>query len=61
MKPYYCNRSDIIHYWHGGNALSYLLINPQGEFSMVKLGPNIEAGEQLQLIVTGGNGTYLRL
>ena len=48
------NRSDIIHYWHAGSALNYLLINLQGEFTTAVLGPNIAEGEQLQLIVPGG-------
>lgn len=49
------NCSDIAHYWHAGSALDYLLISPQGEFSTVTLGPDIAAGEQLQLIVPGGH------
>ena len=48
------NRSDIVHYWHSGHALTYYLINPEGEFSRVKLGPNINDGDRLQLIVPGG-------
>lgn len=48
------NQSDIIHYWHGGSALSYLLIDQHGNLSRPSLGPNLDAGEQLQLIVPGG-------
>jgi predicted cupin superfamily sugar epimerase len=48
------NRSDIVHYWHSGHSLTYLLIDPEGEFSKVVLGPNVTDGEELQLIVPGG-------
>jgi predicted cupin superfamily sugar epimerase len=48
------NQSDIVHYWHSGNSLKYLLIGPEGQFETFILGPNIEAGEQLQMLVAGG-------
>lgn len=48
------NRSEILHVWQGGNALSYLLIDPQGHIARHRLGPNLAAGEQLQLLVPGG-------
>jgi predicted cupin superfamily sugar epimerase len=46
------NQSDIIHYWHGGEALRYWLIDPQGELSSRMLGPGEK--QQLQLLVPGG-------
>jgi predicted cupin superfamily sugar epimerase len=46
------NQSDIIHYWHGGEALRYWLIDPQGKLSSPTLGPGEE--QQLQLLVPGG-------
>lgn len=46
------NQSDIIHYWHGGEALRYWLIDPQGKLSSPVLGPEEE--QQLQLLVPGG-------
>lgn len=48
------NRSDIIHYWHVGQALTYHLIDTQGNYCRVTLGPNLQAGQQLQLLVPGG-------
>ena len=54
------NQSDIVHYWHAGSALRYFLISPQGEFSIVKLGPaavetgNNNAAVQWQLTVPAG-------
>ncbi len=51
---FHCNRSDIIHYWHRGWPLTYYLIDPQGALHTAVLGPDLEAGEQLQLMVPGG-------
>lgn len=48
------NRSDILHFWQGGCALHYTLIAPDGEISHPILGPNIAAGESLQMLVPGG-------
>lgn len=48
------NKSDIVHYFHCGHALTYLIIHPNGEFETVKLGSNIEKNEFPQLIVKGG-------
>lgn len=48
------NRSDIMHYWHAGGALRYWLITPNGELRNIVLGPDLAAGEQLQLLVPGG-------
>ena len=30
------NKSDIIHYFHGGSALTYLIIYPNGELKKFK-------------------------
>lgn len=48
------NRSDIMHYWHQGHSLTYYLIEADGSLRTVVLGPNLEQGEQLQLLVPGG-------
>jgi predicted cupin superfamily sugar epimerase len=48
------NRSDILHYYHLGAPLSYYLIHPDGTLETVVLGPDIAAGERLQLAVPGG-------
>ncbi len=48
------NQSDIMHYFHMGSAITYLIIDPQGRLEKVKLGTNLAAGEQLQLLVKGG-------
>lgn len=48
------NRSDILHFWQGGSSLRYTLISPSGELKQKVMGPNIGAGEQLQILVPGG-------
>ncbi|PPK63663.1 hypothetical protein B0F88_13210 [Methylobacter tundripaludum] len=48
------NKSDIIHYFHGGSPLSYFIIHPDGNLEMKVLGSDLDKGQQLQLIVRGG-------
>lgn len=48
------NQSDIIHYFHGGSAITYFIIHPDGRLEKQKLGFNLAQGEVLQLIVKGG-------
>ncbi len=48
------NKSDIIHYFHGGSPLTYLIIAPDGNLERKVLGFDLDKGQQLQLIVRGG-------
>ncbi len=48
------NRSDIVHFYHMGDPLHYYLIHPDGSLETAILGPDICAGQRLQLTVTGG-------
>ena len=48
------NRSDIVHFFHSGGPIEYTLVSPNGELRATTLGPDIEAGHQLQLAVPGG-------
>ena len=48
------NKSDIIHYFHGGSPLSYLILHPDGNLETRILGTDLDKGQQLQLIVCGG-------
>ena len=48
------NTSDIVHYWQGGGALRYTMLTPTGTCEQVILGPDVAAGEVLQLVVPGG-------
>jgi predicted cupin superfamily sugar epimerase len=54
VDHFHKNRSDILHYFHLGEAITYLLLYPDGRLERVKLGNNLEAGEVLQLLVPGG-------
>jgi hypothetical protein len=48
------NRSNIMHYFHLGSPITYLILTPEGELTKVKLGVNIKCGETPQLLVPGG-------
>jgi predicted cupin superfamily sugar epimerase len=48
------NTSDIIHYFHGGSPLTYLVVHPDGRLEQNILGADLEQGQQLQLLVRGG-------
>ena len=48
------NKSDIIHYYHIGSPIKYLVITIDGKVSEKILGPNITNGEVPQLVVSGG-------
>lgn len=60
------NRSDILHFFHCGDVLTYWLLDPSGKLQHVTLGADLAAGEQPQLLVPGGywkatalgNGSY---
>ncbi len=56
-KPVGCmhkNKSDIMHVYCGGEALTYYLLSESGEFETRVLGPNPWLGHQLQFVVPGG-------
>lgn len=55
------NRSDIMHYFHAGSALTYWLISPQGCLSKHILSNDITEGLP-QLLVPGGywKATHLK-
>ncbi|MGD2181435.1 cupin domain-containing protein [Lusitaniella coriacea] len=48
------NQSDIIHYFHLGSPVTYLILHPNGKLERVKLGANLLKGEVPQLLVSGG-------
>ena len=49
------NKSDIVHFYQMGAAIRYWVISPQGQLSEYWLGPDIANGQQLQLVVKGGD------
>ncbi len=48
------NRSDILHFFQMGSPLTYWILSPEGEIKTHVLGPDLEKGQQLQLLVPGG-------
>lgn len=48
------NKSDIMHYFHAGSSLTYLIVHPQGNLERIKLGFDISKGDRPQLLVPGG-------
>mmetsp|Transcript_4505 Transcript_4505/g.8650 ORF Transcript_4505/g.8650 Transcript_4505/m.8650 type:complete len:250 (-) Transcript_4505:189-938(-) len=61
------NQSDHIHYYHGGSAFEYFLVDPatsdrpEPPMRRVILGPNLAAGHLLQMPVQGGTWKAGRL
>ncbi|MGL6244150.1 cupin domain-containing protein [Pseudomonas sp.] len=51
---FHLNQSDIVHYYHLGDAIQYSLIFPDGTLKTVVMGSDIIAGQCLQLHVPGG-------
>lgn len=48
------NNSDIIHYFHEGSPLTYLILHPDGNLETKVLGVDLDNGQHLQLVVRGG-------
>jgi predicted cupin superfamily sugar epimerase len=55
------NRSDIIHYFHSGSSIRYLIVSPDGKVEEKTLGCDIANGELPQMIVQGGYWKAARL
>ena len=48
-------KSDELWNYHYGDALAVHIIDPEGNYSLLKIGSNVENGEQLQGIVPAGS------
>lgn len=48
-------QSDETWFYHAGRALTVYAISPEGTLTLSKLGPNLTAGEQLQVLVPAGS------
>ena len=48
------NKSDIIHYFHGGSPICYWIIHPDGQLEKQTLGNDLSQGHSPQLTVKGG-------
>lgn len=51
---WHVNKSDILHFFHLGEPVTYYLIHPDGRLETVVLGPDPTQGHQLQMAVKGG-------
>jgi predicted cupin superfamily sugar epimerase len=48
------NESDIVHFHHLGAPVHYTMLHPDGRLETAVLGPDLAAGQRLQLTVRGG-------
>ncbi len=48
------NQSDIMHYFHAGSPITYILVDLEGKLHKVKLGLNPAQGQVPQLLVPKG-------
>ncbi|WP_327381578.1 cupin domain-containing protein [Streptomyces sp. NBC_01207] len=51
---WHLNRSDILHFHHHGEPITYHLLHPDGRHSTAVLGPDPGQGQLLTLAVPGG-------
>ncbi|MBB68291.1 purine nucleoside permease [Alteromonas sp. KS69] len=51
---FHMNRSDIMHYFHMGDPITYYLINQDGSLETHVLGPDPTQGHKMQMVVKGG-------
>jgi predicted cupin superfamily sugar epimerase len=51
---FHLTQSDIVHYYHLGDAIEYTLIFPDGKLKTVVMGNDVITGQSLQLHAPGG-------
>lgn len=51
---FHLNKSDIVHYFHLGDPLTYSLIYPDGHLQTAVMGNQLHDGQLLQMTVPGG-------
>ena len=51
---FHMNQSDIMHYFHMGDPITYYMINADGSLQKTILGPDPTQGHQMQMMVKGG-------
>jgi predicted cupin superfamily sugar epimerase len=54
IDHFHKNQSDILHYFHLGSPITYLLLHPDGRLDRVQMGSDPNLGHVLQLLVPGG-------
>jgi uncharacterized protein len=55
------NQSEIVHFFHTGAPIEYVIIEPGGDISRYILGSDLSVGEQFQLRVPAGHWKASRL
>ncbi len=48
------NQSDIVHFFHAGGPIAYILLHPGGRLERRVMGPDLAQGQVLQMTVPGG-------
>jgi predicted cupin superfamily sugar epimerase len=51
---FHMNQSDIMHYFHTGDPITYYMLNIDGSLQKTILGPDPTLGHQMQMMVKGG-------
>lgn len=51
---FHMNQSDIMHYFHMGDPITYYMLNTNGSLQTTILGPDPTKGHQMQMMVKGG-------
>jgi purine nucleoside permease/predicted cupin superfamily sugar epimerase len=51
---FHMNQSDIMHYFHMGDPITYYMLNADGSLQKTVLGQYPEKGQQMQMMVKGG-------
>jgi predicted cupin superfamily sugar epimerase len=52
---FHMNQSDIMHYFHMGDPITYYMLNTDGNLQKTILGPDPTKGHQMQMMVKGGS------
>ncbi|MFT6895840.1 MAG: purine nucleoside permease/predicted cupin superfamily sugar epimerase [Paraglaciecola sp.] len=58
---FHMNQSDIMHYFHSGDPITYYMLHPDGTLETTILGPDPTLGHQLQMLVKGGTWKASRI
>lgn len=48
------NKSDHVHYYHGGDSYTYIVVHSSGDVEEIVLGRNLLNGEKLQIVFPAG-------
>ncbi len=54
IDHFHINKSDIMHYFHAGSPVTYLVVDSSGNLEKFKLGLDVANGERPQILVPAG-------